>query len=278
MTQTTAADIAALAERGVTILGCGKMGGAMLRGWLAAGLPPEAATVLDPAPADWLRELAARGLRLNPERVEDAAVCVLAVKPQVMAKAAPQVAHLAGRGALFMSIAAGTPISFFESLFGADAPIVRAMPNTPAAVGRGVTALIGNAAATEAHMRLAEALAGAVGAVVRLEAESQMDAVTAISGSGPAYVFHMIEAMAAAGRALDLPDELAMTLARQTVIGAAELARRSDASAEQLRRDVTSPGGTTAAALEVLMAPDGLTALMTRAAAAAARRSRELAG
>ena len=265
-------------ERGLTLLGCGKMGGAMLEGWLAGGLTPAAVTVIDPKPSPRLEALAAEGLTLNPDAPGEAAVCVLAVKPQMMEEAAPQVVPLAQKGALFLSIAAGTPIRVFERLLGTDTPIVRAMPNTPAAVGRGVTALIGNGAVREEHMRLAEALASAVGATVRLEREDQMDAVTAVSGSGPAYVFHMIEALAAAGEAVGLSPDLAMTLARATVTGAGELAHRSEDSAEQLRVNVTSPGGPTAAALEVLMGEAGLTPLMTRAVAAAAARSRELAG
>ncbi len=265
-------------ERGLTLLGCGKMGGAMLEGWLAKGLPASAVTVIDPKPSARLEALAQEGLTLNPETLGDAAVCVLAVKPQMMAEAAPKVAELAKRGTLYLSIAAGTPIRAFEEMFGADAAIIRAMPNTPAAVGRGVTALIGNDAAGETQMRLAEARAEAVGVVVRLDDESQMDAVTAVSGSGPAYVFHMIEALAWAGEVQGLPPALAMTLARATVEGAGELAHRSEEDAAQLRVNVTSPGGTTAAALEVLMSESGLTELMSRAVAAAAARSRELAG
>ncbi|MDF2231321.1 pyrroline-5-carboxylate reductase [Albimonas sp. CAU 1670] len=278
MTKPTA-DLTALAPRGVTLLGCGKMGGAMLEGWLASGLPPASVTVIDPNPSDRLKALAGEGLKLNPESLGEADVCILAVKPQMMGEAAPKVAGLAAGGALYVSIAAGTPISAFEKLFGEDAAIVRAMPNTPAAVGRGITALIGNAKVSEAQMAAAETLLAAVGETVRLEDESQMDAVTALSGSGPAYVFHLIEAMEAAGVAAGLPQELAARLARVTVQGAGELARLSPESPAQLRVNVTSPGGTTAAALSVLMAEgEGLTELATRAVAAAAARSRELAG
>ncbi|WP_339949708.1 pyrroline-5-carboxylate reductase [uncultured Albimonas sp.] len=278
MTKPTA-DLTALAPRGVTLLGCGKMGGAMLEGWLASGLPPRLVTVIDPKPSDRLTALAGEGLKLNPEAPGEADVCILAVKPQMMGEAAPKVAGLAAGGTLYVSIAAGTPISAFEKLFGADAAIVRAMPNTPAAVGRGITALIGNARVSEAQMAAAETLLAAVGETLRLEDESQMDAVTAVSGSGPAYVFHLIEAMEAAGVAAGLPQELAARLARVTVQGAGELARQSPESPAQLRVNVTSPGGTTAAALSVLMAEgEGLTELATRAVAAAAARSRELAG
>ena len=270
-------ELATLAAGGVTLLGCGKMGGAMLEGWLAQGLPPDAVAVIEPAPSDRLRALAASGLRLNPDAAGPAAVCLLAVKPQSMDAALPAVAGLAGSGTLFLSIAAGLPLRRFEAALGA-VPIVRAMPNTPAAVGRGITALIGNAHATDAHMALAEALLAAIGETVRLSDEGQMDAVTAVSGSGPAYVFHLIEALAAAGVAAGLPEALSMRLARATVTGAGELAHRSPESAAQLRVNVTSPGGTTAAALGVLMADDGLGALMSRAVAAATARSRELGG
>lgn len=269
--------MAQAAAGGVTLLGCGKMGGAMLDGWLARGLPPGAVTVIDPAPSDRLQALAAQGLRLNPAEAPPAAVCLLAVKPQMMEAALPAVAGLRGADTLFLSIAAGLSLDWFAARLG-PAPIIRAMPNTPAAVGRGITALYGNAAATEAQLTLAEALLGAIGETVRLTAEDQMDAVTAVSGSGPAYVFLMIEALAAAAEAQGLPPDLAMRLARATVCGAGELARQSPEPAAQLRVNVTSPGGTTAAALAVLMAPDGLDPLLTRAVAAAAARSRELGG
>ncbi len=265
-------------DGGVTLLGCGKMGGAMLDGWLAAGLPAAAARVIDPHPSDRVRALAEQGLALN-DGPGAPAVCVLAVKPQMMAEAIGQVAALGGGGTLFLSIAAGTPLAYFERTLGPGTPVIRAMPNTPAAVGAGVTALVPGTAATEAHMALAEALAAAVGTTVRLESESQIDAVTALSGSGPAYVFHMMEAMAAAGVAQGLAPELAMALARQTVIGAGALAAGAAEEAAQLRVNVTSPNGVTAAALEVLMAEGaGLTELMTRAVAAGTARSVALQG
>lgn len=270
-------DAAAL-PASIHLLGCGRMGGAMLEGWLANGLPPAAVSVTDPAPSDRLRALAEAGLTLNPAAPGPAEVCLLAVKPQMMAAAIGAVAPLATQGALFVSIAAGTPIRWFEEALG-PVPIIRSMPNTPAAVGRGVTALIGNARASEAHMATAEAMLSAIGETVRLEDESQMDAVTGVSGSGPAYVFHLIEALAAAAEAEGLPPELAMRLARATVCGAGELAFRTPESAEALRIAVTSPGGTTAAGLAVLMDPEtGLPPLIRRTVAAAAARSRELGG
>ncbi|MCL5778437.1 pyrroline-5-carboxylate reductase [Limibaculum sp. FT325] len=260
----------------LVLLGCGKMGGAMLEGWLAGGLSPAAVTVIEPRPSERVKVLAGEGLVLNPTSLAPASVAIIAVKPQMMGDAAPALMPLAGQGTVFVSIAAGTPIAAFEAMFGAGTPIVRAMPNTPAAVGRGITALIGNIAADERVMAMAEALLAAVGQTVRLESEDQMDAVTGLSGSGPAYVFHMIEAMAAAGEAAGLAPDLAMRLARATVCGAGALAVASDESAAQLRINVTSPGGTTAAGLGVLMAE--LPGLMTRTVAAATQRSRELRG
>ncbi len=268
-----------IAQRGLHLLGCGKMGSAMLAGWLEAGVPPGAVWVTDPNPSDWVSGLAARGLHLNDTPPASPALCLLAVKPQMMGAALPTVQGFGGGGTLIVSIAAGTPISAFEAVFGPGTPIVRAMPNTPAAVGKGITAIIGNAEATEAHLALTEALLGAIGQVVRLEHEDQMDAVTGVSGSGPAYVFHMIEALAAAAEAEGLAPDLAMQLARATVVGAAALAEGSDESAAQLRINVTSPKGTTEAGLRHLMDPEtGLPPLMKRTVAAAAARGRELRG
>lgn len=261
-------------ERGIVLLGCGKMGSALLEGWLARGLEREAVNVLDPNPSDWLQ---AQDVRVNRGVPASPAVVVLAVKPQMMGEALPMLAPLGQTDALILSVAAGTTIAKFEAVFGAGAAIVRTMPNTPAAVGRGITAIVGNARATEAHLALAEGLMSAVGQVVRLEDEHQMDAVTGLSGSGPAYVFLLIEAMAAAGEAQGLAPDLAMRLARATVCGAGELAHRSPESAAQLRINVTSPGGTTAAGLAVLMEVDsGFPALLRRAVAAATDRGREL--
>lgn len=275
----TAAALGEIAGRGLVLLGCGKMGSAMLEGWLAGGLPPGAVTVLDPAPAPRLEALASEGLRLNAPLPERPAVLVLAVKPQMMEAALPGVASLGGGATLVLSIAAGTPIARFERAFGPATPVVRAMPNTPAAIGRGITAIVGNAAAGAAALDRAEALLAAVGEVVRLGDEAEIDAVTAVSGSGPAYVFLLIEAMAAAGAAEGLDPALALRLARATVTGAAALATASDEPPDVLRRNVTSPGGTTAAALEVLTAePGGLPDLMRQAVAAAAERGRTLAG
>ncbi len=263
-----------VAERGIVLLGCGKMGSALLAGWLQSGLAPDSVHVIDPAPSDWLT---AQRVRINAPLPAAPAVVLLAVKPQMMGDALPAISGFSGGRTLFLSIAAGTRIARFEEVLGSDSPIIRAMPNTPAAVGRGITALIGNAQATEADMALSEALMAAVGGTIRLEDEAQMDAVTALSGSGPAYVFHLIEAMAQAGIAQGLSPDTAMQLARATVTGAGELAFQAKDSPEQLRVNVTSPGGTTAAALAVLMdEATGLPPLMARAISAAAARSKEL--
>jgi len=260
-------------QRGLVLLGCGKMGSALLAGWLARGVVPAAVWVLDPNPSDWLL---AQGVRVNQGLPPDPAVALIAVKPQMMGAALPGLAAL-GAGTLFVSIAAGTTLAAFADALGAEKRIVRAMPNTPAAVGRGISAIVGNDRTDAGDLALAEALLSAVGQVVRLPGEDLMDAVTAVSGSGPAYVFHLIEALAAAGTAQGLPPEMAMQLARATVTGAGELARQSDESAAQLRVNVTSPGGTTAAALAVLMdEAAGLPPLMARAVAAATARGREL--
>jgi len=264
-----------VARRGLILLGCGKMGQAMLAGWLRGGLPAASVWVNDPVPSDWVR---ASGVHVNAALPADPAIALIAVKPQMMGAALPSMQALGNGQTLFVSVAAGTPIATYEAVLGDRTPIIRAMPNTPAAIGRGITALIGNAQATSDQMDLAEALMAAVGQVVRLESEAQMDAVTALSGSGPAYVFHLIEAMAAAGEAEGLSADLAMRLAKATVGGAGQLAEDAPEPPSQLRVNVTSPNGTTQAALEVLMdAQTGFPALLTRAVQAAAARSRALA-
>jgi pyrroline-5-carboxylate reductase len=263
-----------IAREGLVLLGCGKMGSALLAGWLGAGLPPASIWVLEPNASDWLK---ASGVHLNQGMPPAPAVALLAVKPQMMGAALPALQALGNGTTLIVSIAAGTSIATFEAVFGARTPIVRTMPNTPAMVGRGITGLCHNAHATADDLALAQDLMAAVGEVVLLGGEHQIDAVTAVSGSGPAYVFHLIEAMAAAGVAEGLPPDTAMRLARATVCGAGELAFRASESAEQLRINVTSPGGTTAAALAVLMDPEtGFPPLLRRAVKAAADRGREL--
>ena len=263
-----------VAHRGLVLLGCGKMGSAMLTGWLANGLPPTSVWVLDPYPSDWVK---AQGVHVNAELPDDPAIVLVAVKPQMMGDALPRMQALGNGNTLFVSVAAGTSIATFEDVLGGQTPIVRAMPNTPAAIGQGITALIGNANVTAGQLDLADQFLAAVGQTVRLENEGQMDAVTAVSGSGPAYVFHLIETLAAAGTARGLPADMAMTLAKATVAGAGALAAQAAEGPDQLRINVTSPAGTTQAALNVLMdATNGFPALLQRAVDAAADRSEEL--
>lgn len=266
-------------ENGLVLLGCGKMGSAMLQGWLSQGVDPKAVHIIDPMPSGWAQALVDDGVSLNEPLPKNPAICVLAVKPQMMGEALTQLQALGNGETLFVSIAAGTPISSFEAILGANTSIIRAMPNTPAAVGRGITALIGNAHTSNAQMDTAETLLAAVGQTVRLENEDQMDAVTAVSGSGPAYVFHLIETMAAAGEAQGLPRALALKLTKATIAGAGYLAELSEETPAQLRVNVTSPKGTTAAALEVLMdAETGFPKIVDKAVKAATDRSRELRG
>lgn len=264
-----------VAARGLVLLGCGKMGSAMLAGWLDGGLPAGSVYVLDPHPSDWLR---GTGVHINVDLPDAPAVALVAVKPQMMGDALPAMQALGNGTTLFVSVAAGTPIARFEAELGAQTPIVRAMPNTPAAIGRGITAIIGNAHVNAAQIALADALLSAVGQVVRLDNEGQIDAVTGVSGSGPAYVFHLIETLAAAGVAQGLPADMAMQLAKATVAGAGALAEAATEDPAQLRVNVTSPNGTTQAALEVLMDDaSGFPPLLNRAVAAATIRSKELA-
>ncbi|MEP5728306.1 MAG: pyrroline-5-carboxylate reductase [Sulfitobacter sp.] len=264
-----------IAAQGLVLLGCGKMGSAMLAGWLARGLPPASVWVVDPFPSEWLQ---GTGVHLNGDLPATPAIVLVAVKPQMMADALPTLKAMGNGQTLFVSVAAGTTIGYFEQTLGAETPIVRAMPNTPAAISQGITAIVANAAAGVSALDEAEVLLSAVGQVVRLEHEAQIDAVTGVSGSGPAYVFHMIETLAAAGVAQGLPEALSMQLAKATVAGAGALASQAVETPSQLRVNVTSPNGTTQAALEVLMnETDGFPKLMARAVKAATDRSRELA-
>ncbi len=263
----------------LALVGAGKMGGAMLEGWFSLGLDPQNVVVIEPKPADDIVALSMKGVALNPPpgAISNIGTVVLAVKPQVAADVMPAAAGLTGAGTLVLSIMAGKTLGFLQNALP-NAAIVRAMPNTPAAIGRGVTVAVPNAAVTADQKRRAHALLAASGTVEWIGDEGLMDAVTAVSGSGPAYVFLLAETLARAGVEAGLPEDLAVRLARETVAGAGELLFRSTLDAETLRRNVTSPGGTTAAALDVLMADDGLGPLMRQAVAAATRRSRELAG
>jgi pyrroline-5-carboxylate reductase len=263
----------------IALIGAGKMGGALLDGWLRLGLDPRKLAVIEPQPNPHIAALAGRGLRLNPgaELLRQANAVVVAIKPQGADEALAALAPHIVSSALVISIMAGRTLRFLSSVFPGAGAMVRAMPNTPAAIGRGITVAV--AAKADARQRqLAHRLLGATGAVEWVDDESLMDAVTALSGSGPAYVFLLAEALAQAGAAVGLPAHLAEKLARETVAGAGEHLHQSRQDAATLRQNVTSPGGTTAAALAVLMRPDGLARLMSEAIAAATARSRELAG
>ncbi len=264
----------------ILLVGCGKMGGALLGGWLDQGVAADQVVVVEPA-LDAERTTVPDGVTVLADAGGIAAdfapaVVIFAVKPQVMGDVVPGYSRFVAGGAVFLSIAAGTPIGFFEANLGDGAAVVRVMPNTPAAVRRGMSVLCANAHANTAQQDLCGGLMAAVGDTAWLDDEGLMDAVTAVSGSGPAYVFHLIECLAQAGVEVGLEPELSARLALQTVAGSGELARLSDDDAAQLRVNVTSPGGTTQAALEVLMADGGLQPLMTAAVEAAEKRGREL--
>ena len=262
----------------IVLVGAGKMGSAMLDGWLSLGLDPKRVIAIEPQPTRELHALADRGLRLNapPATVGDAAAMVIAVKPQVAPEVVPTLAPYLAPATVVLSIMAGRTLSFLEQTLQQARPLVRAMPNTPAAIGRGITVAVPNPRVSQPQRELVHALLSATGAVEWIDDETLMDAVTAVSGSGPAYVFLLAEALARAGAAAGLPAGLAERLARVTVAGSGELLHRSQLDLATLRQNVTSPGGTTAAALDVLMARNGLDALMREAVAAATRRSREL--
>jgi pyrroline-5-carboxylate reductase len=263
----------------IALIGAGKMGGALLQGWLRLGLDPRKVIVIEPQALPYLSALAERGVRLNPgaATLRQADVIVVAIKPQGADEVLGALAGNVAPSALIISIMAGRTLRFLTNVFGRAGAMVRAMPNTPAAIGRGITVAV--AAQADPRQRgIAQLLLGATGAVEWVDDESLMDAVTALSGSGPAYVFLLAEALAHAGAAVGLPGDLAARLARETIAGSGELLHQSRDDAATLRQNVTSPGGTTAAALAVLMRPDGLVRLLSEAIAAATARSRELAG
>jgi len=267
------------ASRSIALVGAGKMGSALLGGWLAAGIDPGAISVYEPSPSEALTALAAdKGFALNPAARAPAEAVVLAIKPQMLDSVSSGLTSLFGRDTFLLSILAGKTVHNLATRLPVAA-IFRAMPNTPASIGRGITGVYASGTVSAAQRAKAQFLLSGVGAVEWVDRESLIDAVTAISGSGPAYVFHMVEALAEAGSQLGLPADLALRLARATVEGSGELLHREPAvTPDTLRKNVTSPGGTTQAALDVLMAPDGLVALMTRAAVAARRRAEDLAG
>jgi pyrroline-5-carboxylate reductase len=261
----------------VVLIGAGKMGLALARGWLKAGLPPARLVLVDPKPLDETFAFASEhGVALQAAPGGGSiGVLVLAVKPQIMGVVLAQVEPAIGPETLVISIAAGIALTTLTQ--GLDHErVIRTMPNTPAQIGKGITGAVAASGVTEADKAVAMALLAAAGPAVWLEDEAQIDAVTAVSGSGPAYVFHLVEALAEAGIKQGLPAVIAAQLARQTVIGSAALLEADPAPATKLRENVTSPNGTTAAALAVLMGADGLTQLMDRAVDAARRRSEEL--
>lgn len=268
-------------DQNLLLVGCGKMGGALLGGWLERGIRSDAVTVVEPFDTEVLQQkfgvtaienVAALDASYRPD------VVAFAVKPQGMGEIVPGYSRFVRPETVFLSIAAGRPIAFFEEHLGGHAAIVRSMPNTPAAVGRGITVACGNTHMSADQRITCQDLLEAVGEVAWVDDENLLDPVTAVSGSGPAYVFLLIETLAEAGVVAGLDPVLAAKLARATVTGSGELAHQSSDPAATLRQNVTSPGGTTAAALDVLMADDGLQEIMTRAVDAATRRSRELAG
>lgn len=261
----------------IVLAGAGKMGGAMLTGWLAGGLDPKRVAVVEPHPSADISALAVKGIRLNPtpKEIGDVATLVVAVKPQTFPEAGPALKPFVGASTLVVSIMAGIPIAALTQVCGGS--VVRAMPNTPAAIGRGITVAVAASNVSAAQRAVADSLLRAIGSVEWVDDENLMDAVTAVSGSGPAYIFLLAEELARAGVEAGLPAELATKLARETVAGSGELLHRSEDSSATLRKNVTSPGGTTAAALEVLMGDGGLQQLMIRAVAAATKRSIELA-
>ncbi len=267
----------------ILLVGCGKMGGAMLSGWFEQGLDPDAVYIVDPQLEPIkaaFNNLPAKKLHKTvdtlPKRLSPSFV-IMAVKPQLMDQALSALKELKISDAVILSVAAGKPIYYFEGYLGKTQAVIRAMPNTPAAIGKGITVCCANGLVSVDQKAISTMLIGTVGLVEWIEDENLMDAVTALSGSGPAYVFCMVEAMAAAGEAIGLPAELSKTLARQTVSGAGALLEQSDESATRLRENVTSPGGTTAAALDVLMSDQGIATIMRRAMQEAKNRSKELA-
>jgi pyrroline-5-carboxylate reductase len=262
----------------VLLVGAGKMGGALLEGWLARGLDPSHVAVREPAPPPEISKLLSeRGIARDPDPAKFSPdAIVLALKPQIAAEAMPALAPFVKPKTVVVSIMAGRTIASLEAAFP-SAAVVRGMPNTPASIGRGITVAVANKRVDAAKKTLVNDLLAAVGAVEWVENENLINAVTAVSGSGPAYVFLLVESLAKAGVAAGLPAELAMKLARETVAGAGELLHRSQLDAAKLRENVTSPGGTTAAALDILMGKEGLDPLFAKAIAAATKRSRGLA-
>src|SRR5882672_11195422 len=266
------------AERAVLLIGAGRMGGALIKGWIASKRF-SAIHVVEPSPSPAIKALAKKAIVLHralPKKLPPLAAIVLAIKPQILKGEAELLRAVGKANALVLSIAAGIATPFLRDKIGSAAPLVRAMPNTPGAIGRGITVLYAGSKLSAADRALVEKLMASLGETHWLVDEGLMDAVTALSGSGPAYVFLMAEALAATGRAQGLDAATADKLARTTISGSGALLASDSRSASELRQEVTSPGGTTEAALRVLTAPDGLEPLLRRAIAAATARGKEL--
>ncbi len=260
--------------RGLILIGCGKMGSAMLAGWLDSGIPASSIWISDPQPSAWL---ATTGVNLNKSLPENPAVCLIAVKPQIILEAISNLNHYKQSETLFISIAAGITLKQLEQAISSESTIIRAMPNTPSAIGKGITALIGNSAAKNEHIMISKILLEKISEVVELEHEDQMDIVTGLSGSGPAYVFYLIESLTNAAIELGLSKEKALQLAKATVAGSGALAMSSEEAPSVLRENVTSPNGTTQAGLEILMDKKyGLSPLIKSTVEAATKRSKDL--
>jgi pyrroline-5-carboxylate reductase len=261
-------------ENPLLLVGAGNMGRAMLSGWLAAGLNPAAIHIVDVAGGE------ISGIKVHGEMPQqlNPRVIVLAVKPQIIDALLPALMPVVHENTLVISIIAGKTIALFQNALGGHSAIIRAMPNLPAIIGKGITAFYGDADISTADIEFTTTLLRSVGSVVQLEKESQINAVTALSGSGPAYVFYFIECLISAGEQLGLSSDIARHLALETLIGAGALAAQPETDIGLLRQNVTSPGGTTQAALDVLMGADGLAALMRHALEAAAKRAKELGG
>jgi pyrroline-5-carboxylate reductase len=269
-------------EGTLLLVGCGKMGNALLEGWFRRGLNPVDVMIVEPGGRASISACAKHKALTVLAKADDIPsdfrpdVVIFAIKPQLAPEVVPAYARFARERPVFLSILAGKTIAFFKSHLGHDAAVVRAMANTPAAIGKGISVAVAAPEADALQRRICDVLLSAVGEVAWVDAEALMDAVTAVSGSGPAYVFLLAEALANAGRAVGLPPELAERLARATVAGSGALLEQTAEAAAVLRQNVTSPHGTTAAALQVLMGEERFERLLTEAVAAATRRSREL--
>ena len=264
-------------DKKIILYGCGKMGGALLKGWLESGLKKKNFCVVEPKPSEWLTSLSVSGLYLNSDQFLNPQICVIAVKPQHAKVLLSKLGSYTSKNTLFISLVAGLKFSQMERLLGASASIIRVMPNTPVSIKKGVSCLVKNRETTDKQLSLAEQIFSLVGKSIVLDSESQMDAVTAISGSGPAYVFCFIESIIEASLRLGLSRDLATSLAVATVSGSGALAEASDLDVTELRKNVTSPNGTTEAALKILMQPkNGLFEIFDQASTAAYERSKEL--